>query len=224
MRGLFVTGTDTDAGKTVVSLGLMQHLQDQGLAVAGFKPVASGSARTPDGLRNDDALQLQRQSSIELPYELVNPYTFEPAIAPHVAAAEAGVVIERAVIAARYAEIAARVDVVLVEGAGGWRVPLGGALEMADLAQLPGVEVCLVVGMRLGCLNHALLSEQAIRQAGAPLAGWVANCLPPSMARLEENINTLKAQLTSPLLGVVPPMDPVCVKTMAINLDYACIT
>ncbi len=221
MRGVFVTGTDTDAGKTVVSLGLMQHLQDRGYSVAGFKPVASGSDHTADGLRNDDALQLQRQASVQLPYELVNPYTFEPAIAPHIAAREAGVRLERELIAARYADIAAQVDFVVVEGAGGWCVPLDDGLDMADLARLPGLEVCLVVGMRLGCLNHAQLSEQAIRQSGCPLAGWVANCLPPAMNRLDENINTLKDKLTSPQLGVVPPLEPLSVNTVAGALRYA---
>lgn len=220
MRGVFVTGTDTDAGKTVVSLGLMQHLQARGFSVAGFKPVASGSEQTAAGLRNDDALQLQRQSSVSLPYDLMNPYTFEPAIAPHLAAREAGITIEREMIAASYKEIAAQVDIVVVEGAGGWCVPLADELDMADLARLPGLAVCLVVGMRLGCLNHAILTEKAIHLSGCTLAGWIANCLPVPMSRRDENINTLKDKLSSPLLGIVPAMDPVSVKTMAQVLDY----
>lgn len=220
-RGLFVTGTDTGIGKTVVSLGLMQALQDRGLAVAAMKPVASGCERTPDGLRNDDALQLARQASIPLAYELVNPYAFEPPIAPHLAADQAGQTIETDNIYDIYQHIASKVDVVIVEGVGGWQVPLNSRETVADLAHGLGLDTCLVVGLRLGCINHALLSAQAIENSGCTLAGWVANTLPPVMDALDDNINTLKQKLSSPLMGVVPAFDDISVKSVAHCLERA---
>lgn len=214
-RGYFITGTDTEVGKTVVTLGLMQVLQAQGKRVAAMKPVASGCAVTTAGLRNDDALQLQQQASLELDYALINPYAFEPAIAPHIAAAQAGIEVRLDHIHSAYARIAAQVDCVLVEGVGGWRVPLSATATVADVAQALGLGVILVVGIRLGCLNHALLTADAIESAGVPLAGWVANCLPPPCAALDENINTLKSSISSPLLGIVPVLPAVNVKVVA---------
>ena len=219
-RGIFVTGTDTGIGKTVVSLGLMQVLQDRGLRVAGMKPVASGCEQTPDGLRNDDALLLQQQSSVELDYARVNPYALEPAIAPHVAAQTAGVEINLDHIHESYQSLAREVDYVVVEGVGGWRVPLNPRQDVADLALLLGLDVSLVVGMRLGCLNHALLTAAAIENSGCRLTGWVANQLPPAMEALEANLNTLKAKLSVPLFGNIPGQDVVDVKTVAEALDY----
>lgn len=220
-RGLFVTGTDTGVGKTVISLGLMQALQDRGLSVAALKPVASGCERTPDGLRNDDALQLQQQASIPLAYEQVNPYAFEPPIAPHLAAEQAGQTVEIDKIYNIYQDIASSVDVVIVEGVGGWQVPLNSRETVADLAHGLGLDICLVVGLRLGCINHALLSAQAIDHRGCTLAGWVANTLPPAMDALDENINTLKQKLSSPLLGVVPVFNNFSVKSVAHCLQQA---
>ena len=219
-RGIFVTGTDTEIGKTVVSLGLMQVLQDRGLRVAGMKPVASGSEVTPDGLRNADALLLQQKSSVALDYARVNPYAFEPAIAPHLAAATAGVDINLHHIREVYASLAREVDCVVVEGVGGWRVPLNPHQDVADLALLLGLDVCLVVGMRLGCLNHALLTAAAIENSGCRLAGWVANQLPTGMDALEDNLNTLKSKLSQPLFGIIPRQDVVDVNTVASALDY----
>ena len=218
-RGIFVTGTDTGIGKTVISLGLMQALQAQGLSVAGMKPVASGCERTPDGLRNDDAVQLQQQSSIPLEYAEVNPYAFEPAIAPHLAADGAGVAISTAHIHSAWQSLAARVDCVVVEGVGGWRVPLNAEEDVADLARRLQLDVCMVVGLRLGCLNHALLTGAAIESSGCRLTGWVANHLPEAMELPDENINTLKNKLSSPLIGVVPALEPVIVKKVADCLD-----
>ncbi|MBT8121464.1 MAG: dethiobiotin synthase [Gammaproteobacteria bacterium] len=220
-RGLFVTGTDTGVGKTVISLGLMQALQDRGLSVAALKPVASGCERTPHGLRNDDALQLQQQASIPLAYEQVNPYAFEPPIAPHLAAEQAGQTVEINKIYEIYQYIASSVDVVIVEGVGGWQVPLNSRETVADLAHGLGLDICLVVGLRLGCINHALLSAQAIDHRGCTLAGWVANALPPTMDALDENINTLKQKLSSPLLGVVPVFNNFSVKSVAHCLQQA---
>lgn len=205
--GYFVTGTDTGVGKTAVALGLMHCLQAQGYRVAGMKPVASGCETTPAGLRNADALQLQRQSSVATDYALVNPYAFAPAIAPHIAAQQAGVRIELDTIQSAYTELAAQMDRVVVEGVGGWLVPLNERETLADLACKLELPVILVVGIRLGCLNHALLSAAAIGHAGLQLAGWVANRLPPEADCAGENINALKSRLPAPLLGIVPALD-----------------
>jgi dethiobiotin synthetase len=205
--GYFVTGTDTGIGKSVVAPALMQRLQAQGQRVAGMKPVASGCTPGPAGLCNEDALQLQRQSSVALDYQLVNPYAFAPAIAPHIAAAQAGVRIELDVIHAAYRRIAKQVDCVVVEGVGGWQVPLNEHDMLPELARKLELPVILVVGMRLGCLNHALLSAAAITHAGLQLAGWVANCLPPEADAVEENINTLEATICAPLLGIIPVLE-----------------
>jgi dethiobiotin synthetase len=208
-RGYFITGTDTGVGKTAVTLGLLAHLQAQGKTVVAMKPVASGCTRTAAGLVNDDALQLQRQSSVALPYALINPYAFEPPIAPHIAAARAGVTIAIDKIRAACAEIAGMADCVLVEGVGGWQVPLNEDETLADLARALDLEVILVVGIRLGCLIHALLTAESVVASGCVPAGWVANRLPPGADCAEENINTLKTRLSCHFLGEVPPMDRV---------------
>jgi dethiobiotin synthetase len=208
-RGFFVTGTDTDAGKTVVALGLVAALQAGGLRVGVQKPVAAGAERTPDGLRNGDALALLSQSHLALPYDDVNPWCFEPPIAPHIAAAKVGDEIRFAPVLAALSRIAAASDAVVVEGAGGWRVPLGPDGDMAALAEATGLPVLLVVGLRLGCLNHALLTVDAIRSAGCVLAGWVGNVLDPRVAEPEANVATLRELIPAPCLGVVPRLaDP----------------
>ena len=217
--GYFITGTDTGIGKTVVTLCLMRWLQGRGLRVAAMKPVASGCERTPEGLRNEDALQLQRQASMPLDYGAVNPYAFEPPIAPHIAAQEAGEEIRIDTILHDMRQLAGEADIVCVEGVGGWLVPLNGRETVADLAVSLGLGVVLVVGMRLGCLNHALLSARAIEASGAPLAGWVANCMPPAADYLDENINTLKSMITAPLLGVVPAMLSSVASQVAVTFD-----
>ncbi|HYQ71430.1 MAG TPA: dethiobiotin synthase [Gammaproteobacteria bacterium] len=206
-RGYFITGTDTGVGKTVVTLGLMAYLQALGQTVAGMKPVASGCERSAEGLVNEDALQLQRQSSVALPYALVNPYALEPPIAPHIAAARAGVTISIDTIRSTFDVIAARADCVLVEGVGGWQVPLNSGETLAHLAGALELDVILVVGLRLGCLSHALLTAESIVSSGCSPAGWVANRLPPVADATEENINTLKSRLSFPFLGVVPPLE-----------------
>ena len=214
--GYFITGTDTGVGKTVVTLGLMQYLQQQGVTVAAMKPVAAGCEQTAAGLRNDDAVQLMQQSSISLDYDQVNPYAFEPAIAPHIAASQCGVRIEPERILRTYSELTDLVDCVLVEGAGGWLVPLNDSATMADLAVQLGLNTILVVGIRLGCLNHALLSAAAIQSSGLKFAGWVANCLPSTRAgAVDENINSLKSRISAPLLGIVPALSGVSAKAVA---------
>jgi dethiobiotin synthetase len=217
-RGYFITGTDTGVGKTVVTLGLMQALQARGCRVAAMKPVASGCQSTPAGLRNDDALRLQQQASMELDYALVNPYAFAPAIAPHIAAGRLGVDMSVDEIINKYKEIENDADCVLVEGAGGWLVPLNADETLADLAHALDLEVILVVAMRLGCLNHALLTAESITSRGCVLAGWVANQLPPVPECAQENINTLKSRISAPLLGVLPEFQGVNARAVAENL------
>ena len=203
-RTVFVTGTDTGVGKTLVTCALLQKLRAGGHSAAGFKPVASGAERSAQGLRNDDALALQAASTPGLSYEEVNPWCFEPAIAPHLAAREAGVEIGLAALDAAHRRLASRHDWVVVEGAGGWLVPLGPQHSFADWVGGHEWPVILVVAMRLGCINHALLSAEAI-QRRARLLGWVANVLPPAQERLRDNIDTLRTQLDAPLLATVPP-------------------
>ncbi len=198
-EGFFITGTDTEIGKSFVSVRLMRALKGQGYTVLGMKPIASGCARTAEGLRNDDAQALIAENSLDIPYEQVNPYAFEPAIAPHIAAAEAGVAIELETISERFAALKARADVVVVEGVGGWRVPLNVEAEVADLARCLGLPVILVVGMRLGCINHALLSAEAIRRSGCALHGWIANFLDPDMAAQGDNLAAIERRLGPPL-------------------------
>ncbi|MEJ2347035.1 MAG: dethiobiotin synthase [Gammaproteobacteria bacterium] len=205
--GLFVTGTDTGVGKTAVTLGIMRGLQRRGRKVVAMKPIASGCERTGDGLRNDDALQLQAQASVQLAYEQVNPYAFAPAIAPHVAAREAGLEMRVQTVVERYRAMPVDADCVLVEGVGGWLVPLDRDRTLEDLAKGLRLPVVLVVGMRLGCLNHALLTQRAVAASGLALAGWVANVIDPAMERIRENIETLRQWLPEPLLGQIPYLD-----------------
>jgi len=207
--GYFITGTDTGVGKTIVTLGLMRHLQAQGKTVAALKPIATGCERTAAGLRNKDALRLQAQASVRLDYRQVNPYAFEPPVAPHIAAGLAGVRIEFDRIRSALGSLSGQADCVLVEGIGGWQVPVNGRQTMADLARVLALPVILVAGIRLGCLNHALLSAAAIEASGLRLAGWVANCIPPRADFAEDNINYLKTMISSPLLGVVPLLSEV---------------
>jgi dethiobiotin synthetase len=207
-RDFFVTGTDTGVGKTLVSAALLRALRGRGLAVAGMKPVASGAVRTPDGLRNEDALALAAESSRPWPYATINPYCFEPAIAPHIAAAEAGVGIRLESIATAFDSLRAGSDVVVVEGAGGFLVPLGSRLSFADLPGALGLGVILVVGLRLGCLNHALLTVEAMSRRNHFFVGWVGNQIDPSFDRLDANLGVLRERLPAPCLGVIPPLRP----------------
>jgi len=207
MNSYFITGTDTGCGKTEISLGLMQLLQNQGQQVLGMKPVASGAEQTPDGLRNEDALKLQAQGSIELPYSAINPFAYEPPIAPHLAAAQSGETIDLNLIAAHYTALASQADSVIVEGVGGWRVPLNESQGVSDLAVMLGLPVVLVVGLKLGCINHALLSVESVLASGARLVGWIGNQVERDMLVLGENVETLKGAIEVPCLGVVPYCD-----------------
>ncbi|WMJ08033.1 dethiobiotin synthase [Nitrosomonas sp. sh817] len=198
-QGYFVTGTDTGVGKTTVSCTLLRTFTAQGRKVVGMKPVVAGS----ENGRWYDVEQLIAASNIRADREYVNPYAFHPPISPHIAAQQAGVEIDLAMIQHAYQSLSRQADIVIVEGAGGFLAPLNARQTGADLARALNLPVILVVGMRLGCLNHALLTAQAIRAAGLPLAGWVANCIDSQMLVLEENISTLEQRLEGSLLGVM---------------------
>ena len=203
----FITGTDTDVGKTTVAAGLLQAARAAGLSTAAGKPVASGCEASPEGLRNADALALMAQCTVALSYEEINPVAFEPAIAPHIAAREAGVALTvQALLKPMQRILNQQADFTLIEGAGGWRVPLSGQDSLSDVARGLGLPVILVVGVRLGCISHALLTAEAIAQDGLQLAGWVANIIDPKTSRLEENLATLAERLPAPCLGRVPKL------------------
>jgi len=202
-RALFVTGTDTGVGKTYASVALLRALRRHGERAVGMKPVASGCRETAQGLCNDDADALIAASDPAPPYASCNPYALAPPIAPHIAAREAGIEIALDRIIAAYRELAAMADRVVVEGVGGWAVPLSDALMQADLVRALDLPVVLVVGLRLGCISHALLSARAIRADGSVLAGWIANRVDPAMARADENLAALRARIDAPLLGVL---------------------
>ncbi|HWN30496.1 MAG TPA: dethiobiotin synthase [Burkholderiales bacterium] len=202
-RGFFVTGTDTGVGKTMVACALLYAFARQGQSVVGMKPVTAGCEETLEGLRNGDVEQLIAASTIEAPRHMVNPYALKPRIAPHIAAQQAGIEINLSVIKAAFDQLKKMAGVVVVEGVGGFKVPLNNQQDSADLAELIGLPVILVVGMRLGCLNHALLTSGAIEERGLKLAGWVANCIDPHMAALRENLRALEERLVRPALGVL---------------------
>jgi dethiobiotin synthetase len=203
-RGFFITGTDTEIGKTLVSTLLIRALAAGGNKVVGIKPVASGASESDGQLQNEDALALMACSNVTAPYEQINPYCFVPPVAPHIAAAQAGIVIEMNTITGNYSALAQRADVVVVEGVGGWRVPLGQSFAVSDLARALDLPVIMVVGIRLGCINHALLTAESIQATGCKLAGWVANIIDGESLMLTENIETLRSRFNFPLLATIP--------------------
>lgn len=215
----FITGTDTDCGKTLVTLGFMQLCLERGLKTAGMKPVAAGALLTHEGLLNPDALAIQGLSNPALSYAEVNPYCFEPAVAPHLAAKLAGASIDLGTIKGQYHQLCKSHEAVVVEGAGGWKVPLNDEQDTADLCRQLDLPVILVVGLRLGCINHALLSVEAILASGQPLLGWIANHIDANMSLAEDNIQTLKQRINAPLLGRIPRLDRVCAETVATYLS-----
>jgi dethiobiotin synthetase len=201
-RGFFITGTDTDVGKTWVSVALLRYFRHQGYSVAGMKPVAAGCQWRDGRLFNQDALLLQANASPLPVYQQVNPYAFEAAVSPHLAAA--GVEVRLETILAAYSELAANADVVLVEGAGGWLSPLAEGLDNAGLAEALQLPVILVVGLRLGCINQARLSFGAIQQSSLRCAGWVAVTLDTGMQQIQGHIDYISQSLDAPLLAVLP--------------------
>lgn len=221
-KAFFITGTDTDVGKTTVAAALLYAAQQQQLSTLGMKPIASGCKNNEQGLRNSDALALIVQSSIKRPYPEINPYAFAPAIAPHLAAQEAGI---RLTVSDLYQKtqvvLQQQADFTLIEGAGGWRVPISDKEYLSDLAIALQLPVILVVGVKLGCINHALLTAQAIIADGLELAGWVANVVDPNCLRLNENLASLTTKMPAPCLGQVPYLAQASTQTVASYLTLA---
>jgi len=203
-HGLFVTGTDTGVGKTLAACALLHAFSARGWRTAGMKPVAAGARRCAAELQNDDVAALAAAGSVAAPRELVNVYCFEPAVAPHIAARAAGVRIELAPLKRAYDALARQTDIVVVEGVGGFCVPLNDAEDTADFAVLLQLRVVLVVGMRLGCLNHALLTAAAINARGLRLAAWIANHIDPDMAHADDNVAALERRLPAPCIARIP--------------------
>jgi dethiobiotin synthetase len=199
----FITGTDTDVGKTYIASSLVKHFCQQGLQVVGMKPVAAGSELVNGRLLNSDVIELIKASNVDADLALINPYVFAPAIAPHIAAEQAAIKVSLDNIQQSFDALQAKADVVVVEGAGGFRVPINRQETMADLAVKLNLPVILVVGVRLGCINHALMTAGSIRAAGLNLVGWVANRIDQHMPAIEENIATLKAMIKAPCIADV---------------------
>lgn len=202
-KGLFVTGTDTEIGKTYVSAEIIRTLVNGGNRVASMKPIASGGFEDSGRLYNEDALTLMQAANVSMTYAQANPYVFEPAIAPHLAARDLGVQMSIGLICDIFAELAGRSDWVIVEGVGGWLVPIGAGHTLADLAQALSVPVVLVVGIRLGCINHALLSVESIMRHGLTLAGWIANHCEPGTERAADIVSTLEELISRPRLATI---------------------
>lgn len=205
MTGLFITGTDTEIGKTFVCSLLIKLLAEEDLKVVGMKPIASGAKIINGVLKNEDALSLIKASNVEADYDIINPYVFKPAVSPHIAAEEVGVEIDLDSINNKVEQLQKNSDIVIVEGVGGWYAPLSLNTTVADLAETLKLPIIIVVGLRLGCLNHALLTAQAIRQTGLPIAGWIANHVIKDFSFADKNISTLKHFLSDfPYLGSIP--------------------
>lgn len=229
-KAYFVTGTDTEIGKTLVSCALLQFLATAGLECVGMKPIASGADLVDGVWTNEDVALLRRHSSVSDPEkwktldQLVNPFLFREAIAPHIAAAHEKRAIDLNYIVQCYERLASMNDAVVVEGAGGFRVPLNESVESADMAQQLGLPVVLVVGMRLGCINHALLTAEAIRARGLRIAGWVGNCVTEEMNCLQENLSTLHQKferLNVPMVGCIPPLSKPGPAAAIKHLDFS---
>jgi dethiobiotin synthetase len=216
----FVTGTDTGVGKTLISAALLHGLSQAGLKTAGMKPLAAGAEMREGGLHNDDVSQLEAAANLSLPRDWVVPYLLREPAAPHIAAALEHAAIDPQRLLDAYAHIAAQAEAVVVEGVGGFRVPLTDTFDTADLAEKLQLDVILVVGLRLGCLNHALLTAEAIAVRGLKLAGWVANQIDPAMLHQQENIDALCQRLPAPLLGVVPHMAQASAASAACYIDF----
>lgn len=223
-RGIYITGTDTGAGKTLASCALLHALRARGLRAVGMKPLACGCESTRQGLRNDDALALQAASDPRPSYEDLNPVALSQPLAPEIAAREAGVEVALAPMLAAYQRLAEHADVLVVEGVGGWMAPLSTGLDQVDLVRALAVPVILVVGMRLGCINHARLSAAAIVADGCQLVGWIASEVDPGMARRDENFALLSQRLPAPCLGRLPWVDDPDPARLAAHLDLALAT
>jgi len=224
MKGFFIAGTDTGVGKTVCGAVLLEAFKQQGLSTIAMKPIASGCEQTPQGLRNEDALLLMEHMTATASYEEVNPYTFEPPMAPHLVAAREGLTINSGSLTEQAQQLSTRADRIVIEGAGGWLAPLNETQSFADLAIGFGVPVILVVGIRLGCLNHALLTIENMQQRGVQVAGWIANIGLEETANcldINENIASLVSRISAPLLATVPRIENQSIAAAAslINID-----
>ena len=201
-KGYFITGTDTNAGKTWATVALMRYFKQQGKSVAGMKPVASGCFMQDGRLKNDDALLIQENASLKIDYDLINPYAYQLSVSPHIAGINNPVKLTK--IVESFNVLKELAEIALVEGAGGWYAPLNDCEDISDLAKALALPVIIVVAIRLGCINHAKLTWQAIQHSDIPCAGWIAVCLDPDMPNREENIQAIKTALNVPLLGVLP--------------------
>ena len=219
MKGFFVTGTDTSVGKTWMAAALIHALAARGLRVAGMKPLACGARSTPHGWRHDDAELLMQQASVALPYEAVNPYLLREPVAPHIAARLEGVRLSAAALHEACTTLEENLDYLVIEGVGGWEVPLNDNETTAHFARLLGLPVILVAGIRLGCLNHALLTGEAIMRQNLVLAGWIANIIDPAMLKIAENISALEARLSAPRLGTIHHLSHFDAARIAAMLD-----
>ncbi len=204
MKGVFITGTDTETGKTRVTLGLMSAIQSSGLTVCGMKPLASGASKIKNVLLNEDALSIQQQASIHIDYQDINPYVYQQPIAPHLAAEKTGECIDIGKILESFKKIEQKSDYIVVEGVGGWRVPINKNKTLADLVRALNLPVIIVVGIRLGCINHALLSAEAIRADGLILSGWIANRIDKDYAEGDETIRSIAERIVAPKIADIP--------------------
>lgn len=201
-KSYFITGTDTNVGKTWATIALMRYFKNQGKAVAGMKPVASGCLMQDGQLKNEDALLIQENASVQIDYDLINPYAYEPPVSPHIAGINNPVKLNQLV--AKFELLKNLADIIIVEGAGGWYSPLNERETNGDLAIALALPVIFVVAIRLGCINHARLTYQAIVQSGVNCAGWIAVCTDPEMLNRDENVLSIKAAVAPPLLGILP--------------------
>ncbi|WP_019139816.1 dethiobiotin synthase [Noviherbaspirillum massiliense] len=217
----FITGTDTEIGKTLISSALLHALGQAGLRAAGMKPVAAGAVMRDGALHNEDVDAIAAAASASLPLELMTPYLLREPAAPHIAAELEGVHIDTDRIRACYDQVVQMADAVVVEGVGGFRVPLSDAADTADLARLLQLPVIMVVGLRLGCINHALLTAEALAVRGLKLAGWVGNLVDPAMAHMQGNVDALRARLPAPLLGCVPRLPQPTAAAAAAHIDFS---
>ncbi|MDX2320922.1 MAG: dethiobiotin synthase [Moritella sp.] len=203
-KKVFITGTDTDVGKTVISCAVLDYANNLGLKTVGLKPIAAGCELTPSGLRNDDALLLQQHASHKLAYQIINPIAYQQPIAPHIAAHQRGESIDLGLVDTSLAQVPHEIDFTVIEGAGGWHLPIDNRHYFSSWVAENKLDVILVVGVKLGCLNHAILSAQAIQHSGANFVGWVANSLTTDIANYDEMIGTLREALSAPLMGEMP--------------------
>ncbi len=201
-KGYFITGTDTNVGKTWATIALMRYFKSRGKSVVGMKPVASGCLMRDGQLKNEDALLIQENASVPIDYDLINPYAYEQPVSPHIAGVKNPVKLDR--LAVKFELLKSMADIVVVEGAGGWYTPLNEQDVVSDLAKTLALPVIMVVAIRLGCINHARLTYQAIKQSNVNCAGWIAVCTDPDLLNRDENIQTIRAVLDAPLLGILP--------------------